>query len=206
MDMSSYNNWKKHHGHAGKCAVTWTDSDLLTLPWKITYQIDEIPPEDNWDTFATHNKLATEAMYKAWGVPKEGGKHYMSIRPRLTKGLSSLISPYTDKRFNYNFLKLPSGCQLMWHFDTYATFVKFNNITEKEYPDVCRTAIMLQDWDRGQMLQVGDNVYTHWKAGDTFTWKGDVWHGMCNFGPSDCVIGQITFLDENNEYTQDVKS
>jgi hypothetical protein len=64
---------------------------------------------------------------------------------------------------------------------------------------------MMSDWDRGQMLQVGNKVYTHWKKGDTYTWKSDVWHGMCNFGPSDCVVAQITFLDENNEYAQECK-
>jgi hypothetical protein len=29
-----------------------------------------------------------------------------------------------------------------------------------------------------------------------------VWHGMANFGPSDIIISQITFLDENDKYTQ----
>jgi hypothetical protein len=90
----------------------------------------------------------------------------------------------------------------MWHFDTYATFVKFNNIDENNVHNVCRTAIMMKDWDRGQVLQVGDEVYTHWQAGDTFTWKGDTWHGVANFGPSELVIGQITFLDEDDRYTQ----
>ena len=51
-----------------------------------------------------------------------------------------------------------------------------------------------------QVLQVGDEVYSHWQAGDTFTWKGDTWHGMSNFGPSDIIISQITFLDNDDKY------
>lgn len=203
MDMRSYENWKEHGATESSVdEVNWNRNDLLTLPWEATYMTNEIPEDSSWDTFATGNKKALEAMYKTWGVPKEGSLHYMSIRPPLTKGLNSLLAPYAHMKFNYNFLKLTPGCSLMWHFDTYATFVKFNNISEDSVHNVCRTAVMLNDWDRGQVLQVGDEVYTHWSAGDTFTWKGDTWHGMANFGPSDIVIAQITFLDEDGQYSQ----
>lgn len=203
MDMRSYENWREHGADESTVEdVTWNRNDLLTLPWESTYMTDEIPDDSSWDTFATKNKKSLEAMYKGWGVPKEGSLHYMSIRPQLTKGLSSLITPYAHMKFNYNFLKLTPGCSLMWHFDTYATFVRYNGIDEDNVHNVCRTAVMLNDWDRGQVLQVGDEVYTHWNAGDTYTWKGDTWHGMANFGPSDIVIAQITFLDEDDRYSQ----
>ena len=203
MDMRSYENWREHGAYESSVEeVTWSKNDLLTLLWEATYMTDEIPEDSSWDTFATKNKKQLEAMYAQWGVPKDGSLHYMSIRPPLTKGLNSLLIPYAHMKFNYNFLKLTPGCSLMWHFDTYATFVKYNNIEEDNVHNVCRTAIMMEDWDRGQMLQVGDAVYTHWQAGDTFTWKGDTWHGMSNFGPSNIVIAQITFLDEDDRYSQ----
>lgn len=199
----SYELWRQHGGHQSKLdSVTWTSNDLNNLHWEKTHSIDEIPVNDSWDTFATKNKLAQEAMYKAWGVPKEGGRHYMSIRPVLNRKLQCIIEPYVDKKYNYNFLKLTPGCQLMWHYDTYATFVKFNDIEQTQIQNVCRSAIMMLDWDRGQIFQIGDKIYSHWKAGDTFTWKGDTWHGLCNFGPSDVVIGQITFLDDEDRYSQ----
>lgn len=202
MDMTSYNHWREYSANESSVdEVTWSTNDLLTLPWEATYMTDEIPSDDNWDTFATHNKKALEAMYKKWGVPKDSSLHYMSIRPKLTKGLGTLLVPYTHLKFNYNFLKLTPGCNLMWHFDTYATFVKYNGINEDNVHNVCRTVVMMEDWDRGQVLQVGDEVYTHWYAGDTFTWKGDVWHGMSNFGPSDIIVAQITFLDEDGTYS-----
>lgn len=129
MDMRSYENWKEHSADESSVEeVTWKDSDLLTLPWNSTYMTDEIPEDSSWDTFATHQKKSLESMYKTWGVPKDGSLHYMSIRPKLTKRLQSILLPYQHKTFNYNFLKLTSGCSLMWHFDTYATFVRFNKI------------------------------------------------------------------------------
>lgn len=203
MDMRSYENWQEHDATESSVEdVTWNSNDLLTLPWEATYMTDEIPEDSSWDTFATKNKKSLESMYKKWGVPKEGSLHYMSIRPPLTKRLSTLIQPYAHMHFNYNFLKLTPGCSLMWHFDTYATFVRYNNIDEDAVHNVCRSIIMTEDWDRGQVLQVGDEVYTHWQAGDTYTWKGDTWHGMANFGPNDIVVAQVTFLDEDDKYSQ----
>jgi hypothetical protein len=198
----SYENWKQHRSYKSKIDMTWDEQDFSDFDWKATYMTDEIPKDSDWNTFATQNKKKLEAMYREWGVPKEGSLHYMCIRPTLTENLKHILDPHQGAPYNYNFLKLTPGCSLMWHFDTYATFVKFNNISEDQIQNVCRTAIMMNDWDRGQVFQIGNAVYTHWKAGDTYTWKGDVWHGVANFGPSDIVIGQITFLDKNDQYTQ----
>lgn len=197
MNQLPIDQWKYVSGTVGKVSKTWSDESVANLPWLETYMTDEIPKEDSWDTFATKQKLHLEKYYQELKVPRGGSLHYMSIRPKLTDGLEYLIDPYQGLKFNYNFLKLTPGCQLMWHFDTYATFVQFNNITQDNISNVSRTAIMLNDWDRGQVLQIGHSVHTHWQAGDSFTWQGHQWHGLCNFGPSDIVLAQITFL--NNE-------
>ena len=79
MDMRSYEDWIIHSAtESAVDEVTWNQNDLLTLPWSPTYMTDEIPEDSSWDTFATKNKKALEAMYAQWGVPKEGSLHYMS--------------------------------------------------------------------------------------------------------------------------------
>jgi hypothetical protein len=197
MNQLPVDQWKHISGTTSKVSKTWSDASIDNLPWLETYMTDEIPKEDSWDTFATKQKLHLENFYQELKVPRDGSLHYMSIRPKLSDGLENLIDPYQHLKFNYNFLKLTPGCQLMWHFDTFATFVRFNNISQDSIDKVSRTAVMLKDWDRGQVLQIGNSVYTHWQAGDSFTWQGYQWHGLCNFGPSDIVLAQITFL--NNE-------
>lgn len=47
----------------------------------------------------------------------------------------------------------------MWHFDTYATFVKFNQITEDQIGEVQRTAIMMKDWNHGQVLEIDGSIF-----------------------------------------------
>lgn len=206
MRIKSYANWQHHGAVIGAIEnPQWSEKDYNNLNWFETFMIDQIPQNDNWNTFATQQKLDSEILYKSWGVVKENTKHYACLRPKLNNKTKPIISQHLDKNHNYNFLKLTPGNQLVWHYDTFATFVKFNNIAQDQIKDVCRTVVMMSDWDRGQMLQVGNKVYTHWKKGNTYTWKSDVWHGMCNFGPSDCVVAQITFLDENNEYVQECK-
>lgn len=201
--MLDLTNWKEHKSYKSSLdTVTWTLDDLSKLDWNATYMTNEIPENDNWNTFATRKKKMLENMYKEWNVPKEGSLHYMCIRPDLSDNLKIILKPYENQTFNYNFLKLTPGCSLMWHFDTYATFVKYNNIEETQISNICRTAIMMNDWNCGQVLQIGNKMYSHWQAGDTFTWKADSWHGLANFGPSDIIIGQVTFLDDNNKYTQ----
>ena len=83
---------------------------------------------------------------------------------------------------------------MIWHFDTFATFVKYNRLEESDIDKVSRTIIMMQDWDHGQVLEIDGKIFSHWKAGDLFTWTGHTWHGACNFGPSNIVVAQITFL------------
>lgn len=202
--MPSYNNWT--HKKATRSRIrnwTWTKDEVMSLPWEETFMIDEIPENDNWNTFATKNKLEIEDMYCEWGVPKEGTKHYMSLRPTLTDHMHDQLCGtfLRDKTpHSYNFLRLTPGHQIMWHYDTYGSFVKFNNIEEKDIGNVCRTVVMMLPWDRGQIFQLGNAIYSHWQVGDTFTWKGDVWHGMSNFGPSEAVMAQVTFLDSEGRY------
>ena len=200
---NSYLNWQSHGASKNSAiAVTWNDQDLSQLGWETFFATDEIPQNDNWDTFATRQKIQLENLQKGWGIEKQPGRHYMCIRPKLNNNIKPILDNFVDLEHTYNFLKLTPGCMLPWHFDTYATFVKFNNIQQDMIPNVCRTAVMMRDWDRGQVFQIGDQVYSHWHAGDAYTWKGDTWHGLCNFGPSDIVIGQITFYDKNNKYSQ----
>lgn len=201
-NLPSYTNWTQKKASRGRLRpVLWTSDEVAELPWEETFMIDEIPENDNWNTFATRNKLEIENMYRGWGVPKEGTKHYMSIRPELTADMErQLLGPYSNTAHSYNFLRLTPGHQIMWHYDTYGSFVKFNNLDQKDIDNVCRTVVMMLPWDRGQIFQLGNAIYSHWKAGDTFTWKGDVWHGMSNFGPSEAVMAQVTFLDEEGKY------
>ncbi len=173
--------------------VTWNE-EWKTFDWKETLMTNEIPKDDIWDTPATRKKLELEEMYAKMNISSECTKHYMSIRPPLTEGLKVVLDTYKTVDHNYNFLKLTAGHNLIKHYDSYATFIKFNNIPEKDHDTIKRTIVMMTDWSFGQMFQVENSIETHWKVGTTYTWQGEAWHGLGNFGFDDCVVMQVTWL------------
>jgi len=177
----------------GNIPITW-DTEWQAFEWSETLMTNEIPKDDIWNTSATRKKLELEKLYAELKIRAECTKHYMSIRPPLTPGLHAVLDQYNTVDHNYNFLKLTAGHNVIKHYDSYATFIKFNNILEDNHNLIKRTIVMMTDWSFGQVLQVEDRIETHWKVGDTYTWQGDSWHGLGNFGFDDCVVMQVTWL------------
>ena len=85
---------------------------------------------------------------------------------------------------------------LVWHYDTYATFVRRKNLSKEHAEKIKRSAVIMTSWDVGQVIQIGDEFLSHWSAGDVFTWESFAWHGVCNFGKSEIIAMQVSYLDE----------
>jgi hypothetical protein len=169
---------------------------IENFDWQETYMIDEVPKDDIWNNFATEKKLKLENHYIDLNMPKECSKHYMAFNPVLDKDLTQHLDPFLDKLYHYNFLKLTPGYNLWWHYDSYSTFVKHNNITEGQAENINRTIVMLTPWAHGQVLQIGDKTIANWNVGDTFSWSAYTWHGVGNFGFTDFIVMQITWIDK----------
>jgi len=170
--------------------------DFSEYHWQETYMIDEIPQNDVWNNFATEKKIALEKQYKQNNMPKVCSKHYMALNPNINNEFETYLAPYKDKIYHCNFLKLTPGYNLWWHYDSYSTFVHYNNITEEQAENIHRTIVMLTPWAPGQVLQVADNTNTKWNVGDTYQWNAYTWHGVGNFSFTDFIVMQITWIDE----------
>lgn len=170
--------------------------DYSNFPWQETYMIDEVPTDDIWDNFATSKKLELEVRYRNLNMPKECSKHYMALQPDISDELKSYLDPYKNVIHHYNFLKLTPGYNLWWHYDSYSTFVHYNNISEQRAENINRTIVMLTPWEPGQVLQIDSNTHTNWNVGDTYTWSAYTWHGVGNFSFTDFVVMQITWLNK----------
>lgn len=192
-ETEQYNNWKNAETVESSFQKTWTNIDV---PWQEVIQTKEVVEGDPWDIYTTPLKDQLAELHNTWNIPDESVRHYMSIRPELKDGLEKLLEPFENYTYNYSLLKLTAGHMIVWHFDTYATFVKHNNIKQKDADKIKRTAIMLTDWSFGHVLQVGPNVFANWSPGDAFTWKNDTWHGASNFGKDDMILMQVTYIDK----------
>ena len=51
---------------------------------------------------------------------------------------------------------------------------------------------MLEDWDWGHFLQVGNNVLSNWKAGEIYTWNYGMYHLGANAGIKTRCSCQVT--------------
>jgi hypothetical protein len=174
----------------------WTDEDFLNFTWVETIQTKEVPKDDPWESFTTSMKYQLEELHQSWNIPDNSTWHLMAHKPELTERLRSVLDNFKQKTISYNFIKITPGHMLVWHYDTYATFVNRNDLTFEDSENIKRSAVLMNDWDIGQVIQVGNDVIAHWKAGDVITWDSFAWHGTANFGKSDMVVMQVSYIDE----------
>ena len=193
--LKKYEQWKNFSPAEMAVVANWDTCDLK-FEWHKTVQTDEVPADDVWESHTTKQKYFLEEMHKSWGIPDRSTEHYMSFEPQLDGVFSTIIEPFEKYTHSCNLLKLTPGHMLVWHFDTYATFVNRKHVTEQESENIYRSAVMLTDWDCGQVIQIGNKMVSHWKKGDVFTWPSYTWHGTCNFGKSDMIVAQVSYLYE----------
>jgi hypothetical protein len=89
-----------------------------------------------------------------------------------------------------------TGQMLHTHMDWH------QNYTQYDYTTIRRFAIMLADWELGQIFQLGNANFTQWRAGDCITWEWkDMPHSTANMGWWDRPMLQITgfITDRTNE-------
>jgi hypothetical protein len=191
--LDNFNNWNNFSPVRSSIPLTWTNEDLK-FNWNENVQTDEVPTDDPWIT--APYRYYMEEMYQKWGVDHTCTKHYLTFSPNLNTNLSPILTHFNYKVMSYNLLLLPPGRNLLWHFDVYATFIKRNNLSLDDFDKIGRTVIMMKDWAYGQIIQIGNDVISHWKAGDTISWPSSTWHGASNFGGEDLIVMQVSYINE----------
>ena len=90
--------------------------------------------------------------------------------------LSKLRNAYLAVNMN------PPGSTNPWHHDTYQGILK-KNLNPKNNPKtIKRVLIFIKHWEWGHFLQVGNEVLSHWNAGDAYSWDSDRYHLASNSG------------------------
>lgn len=195
MNLDKFNNLSNYNAVKSSVYCTWTEEDLL-FDWVETVQLNEVPKDDPWDSFTTDMKYALEKLHRGWNVPEESTWHLMAHNPKLNERLKPILDSFPYKTLSYNFIKITPGHMLVWHYDTYATFVHRKDLTFEHAEKIKRSAVMMNPWSPGQVVQVGNELFSHWRAGDVFTWKSFAWHGTANFGGNDMIVMQVSYLNE----------
>jgi hypothetical protein len=81
------------------------------------------------------------------------------------------------------------GNVIPWHRDT---FYKIQQQFPQHSAPKLRANIHLEDWKIGHFIQHGDQVATHWKAGEGWIWDSTVLHLGANAGLENKYTMQIS--------------
>lgn len=102
--------------------------------------------------------------------------HYVDIVPENFRNTHNLSKPV-----NAIIRRQLPGKFFAPHKDFYDNLVK-KDIPDATIDEIRRLWIPLHDWEFGHALFVGNEVLTHWKAGEVYWFPGEVIHSGCNAG------------------------
>jgi hypothetical protein len=129
--------------------------------------------------------------------PKDANRYKTEcINVYISREIPEYLQDFFNNQFSwleniaYSIQKLEPGMLLPWHTDAYAFFCKNNRVANIN--DVIRVIIFLEDWQKGHISEVSNNVNTQYTAGDWISWTGLTPHMVANLGHTDRYTLQIT--------------
>ena len=102
------------------------------------------------------------------------------------------------QHFSWSVYRMPPGCVLPSHADTYARFVKIYDV--EDITAIHRAIVFLEHWQNGHYFEIDGTAITGWQAGDTITWRYDVPHIAANVGITNRYTLQITGIPDENTF------
>lgn len=220
--MAEYQDWgesrwaytksrSKWHFDPLRAPVPGADSFTKVCRFDFDFSkiVEEFLPKAKRSTWATRNsdKIAGElysANLEQRDLIRAGADPDMEIFCRTQAEdveVFNKISEYlgiNDPSIKFHNQK--TGQMLVEHIDNFAgRHERENSFLETELDKdptlIRRFAIMLADWELGQVFQIGNATWTQWRAGDCITWEWqDLPHATCNMGWHDRPMLQITGL------------
>jgi len=189
-----------------------------------TDAINECMPRtkvSSWGTRNNFNKdIADQGLYSATAEEQDlirvGADPHAEVFHRtaaddieLFQKISECLG-MTDSMIKFH--NQTTGQMLHTHIDNFAARPERENSFKvtamDENPQIMRRfAVMLADWQLGQIFQLGNANFTGWRAGDCITWEWqDMPHSTANMGWWDRPMLQITgYVTDKTQWLLDQK-
>lgn len=181
--------------------IDWdlVDRDLLTYQDNTNY-IDEIVDSDNDFSKTWTDNLTTETQkYKNFGYTKHNTKIWKSTNKTTNikfdwqqRLLSQL--PLDDPIVTLT--RQDPGQILPWHYDRHYMLKRMH---PNDPRSIVRILVFMQDWKIGHILQIQNDILTHWKKGQVVVWHPDTYHVSANIGLEKKWTCNITGFVNNSE-------
>ena len=184
--------------------VTDFSQHMRDVEWGEPETAIDIWEEDKDKPMDVHNLAWGKQQHIDAGYTKHNTKKYQLFNsdkvPDIFNKMADMsgLDNYSVALFRQN-----PGQINPWHFDTYQGVVNEYKkqgieLLDSEIKNIKRYLIVLEDWDWGHFLQIGNNVLSQWKAGDIFTWDYGMYHTTGNAGLTPKLTAHITGLPSEN--------
>jgi len=165
-------NWIENIAELNKIAInnpSYSDS-ILSDKWE-KWDSSSKEIQSNWSSSAQWGY--TQHNTKLWKTTNKPYNLEFSSHAKIIESLplSNAIAVPTLQR---------PGQTLPLHVDKF--FYIKQKLNKNLHKNIIRFILFLEDWDTGHILQVGNTILSHWKAGDTFVWHPDRVHLGANVG------------------------
>lgn len=221
--MTDYENWGDSRWEYTKSRSNWhfdtnrppqTGIDSYTHVCRFDADFSEAIAQcvpraktSSWGTRNNFNKdIADSGLYSATAEEQDliraGADPHSEVFNRTAAEDIELFQKINDwlglKESMIKFHNQITGQMLHTHIDNFAARPERENsfkVTDIDRnPEIMRRfAIMLADWELGQIFQLGNANFTQWRAGDCITWEWrDMPHSTANMGWWDRPMLQIT--------------
>jgi len=112
----------------------------------------------------------------------------IGLNPKDNQGLIDILGDSFFEQINLDkkttlvrFLEYSPGNGIPLHTDSYNGFRNLYG-DQANGRRATRFFVAVSPWDWGHMLQIHDNIITHWKSGDTYEIEEGIYHLSNNFG------------------------
>ena len=189
------NNYKAVFGEYHGKAEYLTHIEIDTRKW-LDFAIEHIEDSkvicnDNFDISKEYKlqKLMGRGSHNTEKMKFDG-----NYSPEQLKFLTEQIGNYNIRKLGLrpDTLKIShmihkSGHGTLWHTDSETADIYLDKLEKdtgrkKNKDEIQRVWFSVVPWSWGQLFQLGDQVLTHWDAGDVYTFPFDIPHATMNFG------------------------
>lgn len=173
--------------HVGNISADWDsvvkESEALVEQYP-DYWCSLVPSDgefESWDTIGDEY-IQSMKQFQDWGYSKHNTQSWetTSQRPQLQMEWEKSVLDWLplDHSVSRPTLQRP-GNVMPWHEDK---FFFFKRKHPEQYQNVVRFIVFMKDWETGHLLQAGNSMITHWKAGDVILWYPSRMHIGANVG------------------------
>ena len=140
------------------------------------------------------NDPESVATWMAQGYHTKITGDLCDMRHQLPVWSKRFIAIYAEmgwKDIGLAFYRMPTGTVMPVHQDLYKKYIDIFQLHGNE-TKIKRALVLLENWKSGHYLEVNNQPFVNWQAGQVVEWAYDTPHSAANIGLEDRYTLQIT--------------